>query len=240
MTRFGRDTALLVSSVIDAMQASEDDGVVDLNVGGTLYSTTRTALLRDDSMLAAMFSGRHELKRRADGRVFIDRDGELFKYVLQYLRDDDLDVEDLGQGLRKRLKREAAFYCLPRLEEKLTTGAVDTAQPASIYLRVTVTTSVRTRVEGVTAKGEVFDVQGSPWDVMPRLPQPAMSPSTLGDIPYHSYQAYWSDVLDEENWWWNTFVPALLGCFPGYHLASAPSGTSERQLWTWSFHLNRF
>ncbi|ELR15096.1 uncharacterized protein ACA1_215680 [Acanthamoeba castellanii str. Neff] len=56
------------------MQASaEDDGVVDLNVGGTLYSTTRTTLLRQDSMLAAMFSGRHELKRRADGRIFIDR-----------------------------------------------------------------------------------------------------------------------------------------------------------------------
>jgi hypothetical protein len=85
-------------------------------------------------MLAATFSGRHELKRRADGRIFIDRDGELFKYVLQYLRDGDLDVEHLDQGLRKRLKREAAFYCLPGLAEKLTTGAVDKGQPAAYAL----------------------------------------------------------------------------------------------------------
>ncbi len=106
------------------MQASEeDDGVVDLNVGGMLYSTTRTTLLRYDSMLAAMFSGRHELKRRADRRVFIDRDGELSKYVLQYLRDGDLDVAYLDKGLRERLKREAAFYCLPGLEKKLATNS---------------------------------------------------------------------------------------------------------------------
>jgi hypothetical protein len=114
--------------------AVEEDGVVDLNVGGTLYSTTRTTLLRHDSMLAAMFSGRHELKRRADGRVFIDRDGELFKYVLQYLRDGDLDVEDLDQVLRRRLKREAAFYCLPGLEGKLVTGALDQGLPRSCVI----------------------------------------------------------------------------------------------------------
>jgi hypothetical protein len=148
------------------MQASaEDDGVVDLNVGGTLYSTTRTTLLRQDSMLAAMFSGRHELKRRADGRIFIDRDGELFKYVLQYLRDGDLDVEHLDQGLRKRLKREAAFYCLPGLAEKLTTGAVDKGQPGSICLRVVVASRVRTPGKGVIPEGTVFAVRGSPWDI---------------------------------------------------------------------------
>jgi hypothetical protein len=70
-----------------SMQATEtDDGVVDLNVGGKHYSTTLATLCRyPDSMLAAMFSGRHELKKRAaDGRVFIDRDGKAFGYVLQF------------------------------------------------------------------------------------------------------------------------------------------------------------
>jgi hypothetical protein len=51
----------------------------------TFFSTSLDTLLRFDFMLACMFSGRHELKRRASGRVFVNRDGELFKYVLQFL-----------------------------------------------------------------------------------------------------------------------------------------------------------
>jgi hypothetical protein len=75
-------------------------------------------------MLAAMFSGRHQpAPRSSDGRHFIDRDGDLFRYVLRYMRDGDLDVEDLDQGLRKQLMREAAFYCLPGLEKKLKRSA---------------------------------------------------------------------------------------------------------------------
>jgi len=111
----------------------EDDGVIDLNVGGMLYSTTHTTLLHCNSMLTAMFSGRHELKRRADGRVFINRDGELFKYILQYLRDSDLNVAYLNKGLRERLKRKAAFYCLPGLEKKLMTNS---HLPSTVVLRI--------------------------------------------------------------------------------------------------------
>ncbi len=100
------------------MQVAEDE-VVDLNVGGTLYSTSRATLVRYDSMLARMFSGRHELKRRPDGRVFIDRDGDRFRHVLNFLRDGDLDVELLDEATRKGLKREAAFFCLPQLDALL-------------------------------------------------------------------------------------------------------------------------
>lgn len=54
---------------------------VKLNVGGKMYKTTLSTLRRDpDSMLCAMFSGRHELKAdEEDGAYFIDRDGELFR-----------------------------------------------------------------------------------------------------------------------------------------------------------------
>jgi hypothetical protein len=117
------------------MQVAEDE-VVDLNVGGTLYSTSRATLLRYDSMLARMFSGRHEVKRRADGRVFIDRDGERFRHILNYLRDGDLDVELLDEATRKGLKREAAFFCLPELEallDKRNEEALDLFGGGSIF-----------------------------------------------------------------------------------------------------------
>ena len=55
---------------------------VKLNVGGKIYKTTLDTLRKDpDSMLCAMFSGRHELKPdEEDGSYFIDRDGKHFRY----------------------------------------------------------------------------------------------------------------------------------------------------------------
>ena len=57
---------------------------IKLNVGGKIYKTTLDTLRKDpDSMLCAMFSGRFELKAdEEDGAYFIDRDAELFRYVM--------------------------------------------------------------------------------------------------------------------------------------------------------------
>ena len=57
--------------------------VVPLNIGGAHF-TTRLSTLRsyEDTMLAAMFSGRHYIPTAAEGRYFIDRDGAHFGYVL--------------------------------------------------------------------------------------------------------------------------------------------------------------
>ena len=53
---------------------------VKLNVGGKIYNTTLDTLRKDpDSMLCAMFSGRHELKPDQEDACFIDRDGKLFR-----------------------------------------------------------------------------------------------------------------------------------------------------------------
>ncbi|RUO95923.1 BTB/POZ protein [Jimgerdemannia flammicorona] len=61
---------------------------IKLNVGGNLFETSLTTLKRDpQSMLAAMFSGRHPLTADADGSYFIDRDGTHFRLILNYLRD---------------------------------------------------------------------------------------------------------------------------------------------------------
>ena len=53
---------------------------VKLNVGGKIFKTSLETLCKDPrSMLAAMFSGRFELKPDEDGAYFIDRDGKLFR-----------------------------------------------------------------------------------------------------------------------------------------------------------------
>ena len=47
--------------------------ILDLNVGGVLYTVSRDTLLRlPNTMLEAMFSGRHQ-QQKHEGRYFIDR-----------------------------------------------------------------------------------------------------------------------------------------------------------------------
>lgn len=53
------------------------ESVVTLNVGGQLYTTSLQTLVKEESMLAAMFSGRYKLTPDKDGNYFIDRDGML-------------------------------------------------------------------------------------------------------------------------------------------------------------------
>jgi len=76
--------------------------VIPLNVGGYNFVTTLSTLTKDKhSMLAAMFSGRHELDTDSEGRYFIDRDGKYFKYILNFLRDgNQLPSADLALEVR--------------------------------------------------------------------------------------------------------------------------------------------
>ena len=68
-------------------------------------------------MLAAMFSGRHELIVDGDGCVFIDQDGDVFAHVLTYLRSTSSykpPRDDYG-----RLRAAAEYYQLGELTEIL-------------------------------------------------------------------------------------------------------------------------
>uniref|UniRef100_A0A3B3SW84 BTB/POZ domain-containing protein KCTD7 n=1 Tax=Paramormyrops kingsleyae TaxID=1676925 RepID=A0A3B3SW84_9TELE len=90
--------------------------VIPLNVGGT-YFTTRLSTLRryEDTMLAAMFSGRHHIPRDAEGRFFIDRDGAYFGDILNFLREGELPQRDRVRAVHK----EAQYYAIGPLLDSL-------------------------------------------------------------------------------------------------------------------------
>ncbi|XP_028975105.1 BTB/POZ domain-containing protein KCTD8 isoform X1 [Esox lucius] len=91
--------------------------VVELNVGGQVYVTKRSTLVSvPDTTLHTMFgrSPLRELPRDSRGRFFIDRDGFLFRYVLDFLRDRQLVLPDHFPE-RERLQREAEHFQLSEL-----------------------------------------------------------------------------------------------------------------------------
>lgn len=99
----------------------ESSAIVELNVGGVHYTTTRKTLTSDKgSRLCDLFSSSSSksLTKDAKGRIFLDRDGVLFRYILDYLRDDGIQLPD-GFREKDRLLKEAEYFTLHGLKKCL-------------------------------------------------------------------------------------------------------------------------
>eukprot|EP01032_Pedospumella_encystans_P009113 gene9113-10760_t len=88
----------------------DDSHVVNLNVGGKVYTTTVATLNTfPNSQLAKMVAAGTGAARVDDkGNYFIDRDSELFRHILNFLR----EAEDFSLILTGDLQMEARYYGL--------------------------------------------------------------------------------------------------------------------------------
>ena len=94
------------AAVVPQQEIREDTPtctIVYLNVGGARFMTTLGTLRKyPDSLLGAMFSGRHNMLQYDDrGYFFIDRDPVLFGVILQFLR----------YGACARIERQVCALC---------------------------------------------------------------------------------------------------------------------------------
>ena len=79
----------------------EDDEIVRINVGGVKFTTLRvsgsllhvchayfqsTLLRYSHSILARMINGKIPPRRDSEGNAFLDRDPQIFKFILEFLR----------------------------------------------------------------------------------------------------------------------------------------------------------
>ncbi|KAK4483765.1 hypothetical protein RD792_010968 [Penstemon davidsonii] len=81
--------------------------------GGKKFCTTIDTLTQRDpeSMLAAMFSGRHTICQDSEkGYIFVDRDGKHFRHILNWLRDGFIPA--LKDYEYSELLREAEYFQL--------------------------------------------------------------------------------------------------------------------------------
>ena len=116
---------------------------INLNVGGHHFTTSVQTLTKDsNSMLAAMFSGRFELKPCEDGAFFIDRDGTPFRYILNYLRTGKLTLPEDATFL-KELQEEAEFYQIQGIIDELvpSESKLSASKPSEAFVESEILTN---------------------------------------------------------------------------------------------------
>ncbi|XP_061538317.1 BTB/POZ domain-containing protein KCTD14 isoform X3 [Phycodurus eques] len=90
-------------------------GVVHLNVGGERFCTSVGTLTKfPESKLAEWFSGPPKLPKDSQGHYFLDRDGEHFGAVLEFLRSERVPVCNIPQ-----VHKESVRYNITALTKRL-------------------------------------------------------------------------------------------------------------------------
>jgi len=84
---------------------------IDLNVGGTVFETARSTVVQQSgSYLETILSGRYQVSHDRNGRIFVNRDPEYFRTILNFLRNPQTPPMPRDSAESEALVREAAFW----------------------------------------------------------------------------------------------------------------------------------
>jgi BTB/POZ domain len=90
--------------------------IVKLNVGGIKFTTTHDTLCINSPWFSRMLGATMKPGLVLEERIFIDRSGELFRHVLDYLRNREHWTPPSDLKLRADLRSEATYFGLSEME----------------------------------------------------------------------------------------------------------------------------
>ena len=110
--------------------------IVRLNIGGMRIDTTRDTLLKCEYFVVYL-DGRMRHTEDGKGRLFIDRSGELFLHLLQFMRSSTLPDRKIIHHLKHQLIHECGFYGMLHMAHRLK-GEISPAdmRPADRRLKI--------------------------------------------------------------------------------------------------------
>lgn len=104
-----------IATIIPTVQQQTGkDDIVQLNVGGVLYTTTQRTLSEVRvSFLSVLLSSKYNVRKDKQGAIFIDRSGHYFKYILEFLRNGSILISERDRLSIAHIRRELKYYSLP-------------------------------------------------------------------------------------------------------------------------------
>ncbi|PRP75698.1 Kelch-motif containing protein, partial [Planoprotostelium fungivorum] len=142
---------------------------VRLNVGGMEFLTSPATLSSvKGSFFEAMMSGRWPLNCMDNGAIFIDRDPQVFRHILNFLRGDTIPLDSLSPSDLESLISDADFYNLPGL----TTAVRSVAEIKTIVKsrKIFLLGGVNYKRSGQLDQVERYDTQTNRWEPMKSMP----------------------------------------------------------------------
>jgi len=90
---------------------------IKLKVGGLMFETTASTLLKEDSMLSKMVTSEIPTSKDEDGCIKIDRPGKQFNRILNYLRSGMFPTFESIEDAEE-LRNEADYYSIEGLKTR--------------------------------------------------------------------------------------------------------------------------
>ncbi|KAH9558124.1 hypothetical protein CY35_07G120000 [Sphagnum magellanicum] len=96
-------------------QQTKEDNLhdrIELNIGGQRFETTKDTLCKGSEMLAAWLNRFYS----SNGVIWIDRDGDRFAHILNYLRNGTVWLDDVPS--LRGLQEEALYFGIASLQRQ--------------------------------------------------------------------------------------------------------------------------
>ncbi|CAL2033958.1 unnamed protein product [Caenorhabditis brenneri] len=95
---------------------TSNSGIVKLNIGGSIFHTTKSTLTKFDGFFKTILETDVPITKDESGAIFIDRDPTHFRLILNFMRDGDVKLSSCEMKVEEILK-EAQYYLLSGLIE---------------------------------------------------------------------------------------------------------------------------
>ncbi|CAS01145.1 Protein CBG25769 [Caenorhabditis briggsae] len=90
--------------------------IIKLNVGGSLFQTSKSTLTKFDGFFKTMLETEIPVAKDESGAIFIDRDPKHFRVILNFMRDGDVALPEAPVDVTE-IQKEAEYYLLGGLVE---------------------------------------------------------------------------------------------------------------------------
>ena len=158
--------------------------MVTLNVGGVLYTTTTFTLQKyPDSMLGALMSGKIPTTLDSQGHVFIDRDGNMFRHILNFLRTSALCIpSDFAE--MDLLHAEADFFQIEPLVNLLNQHKEEQSSKGTSYFLEIIEVRTGSTATMPTNNSRVKTILSGRKDAILSLPPSLIGSDVLEKLHY--------------------------------------------------------